>query len=85
MPVGLTFLIFLFLEGIVLEKKKKTLKGQSGKTGRSQMVLVVIASLQCHDNSQQLRACSTPFDHAEYYVTFECLFTGLTYVPQLQL
>lgn len=69
----------------MLEKKKKTLKGQSGKTGRSQMVLVVIASLQCHDNSQQLRACSTPFDHAEYYVTFECLFTGLTYVPQLQL
>jgi len=34
------------------------------------MVLVVIASLQCHDNSQQLRACSTPFHHVGYYVTF---------------
>lgn len=51
--------------------RKNRLEGQSGKTGRSQMVLVVIASLQCHDNSQQLRACSThAFHHIEYYVTF---------------
>lgn len=34
--------------------RKNTLEGQSGKTGRSQMVLVVIDWLQCHDNSQQL-------------------------------
>lgn len=34
--------------------RKNTLEGQSGKTGRSQMALVVIDWLQCHDNSQQL-------------------------------
>lgn len=31
--------------------RKNTMEGQSGKTGRSQMVSVVIDSLQCHDNS----------------------------------
>lgn len=49
--------------------RKNTLESQSEKTGRSQVVLVVTASLQCHDNSQQLRASSTPLHHIKYYVT----------------
>lgn len=73
-PVALPCIIFP-------KKNNNTLNGQPGRTGRSQTVLVVIASLQCHDDSQQLRACSTPLDHSDYYVMFECLFSGLVWLP----